>query len=146
MKQLSKLRRVGTTEFKGQVFINIREYYEDKATGDHKPGKKVMGAPFPQPRPLSTCRQGLSDAHFCSFGTQGISLTLDQYRRLVEVMPEINAVLAEQGHDAPDAPVAAEAAPAPKPKTKKSSTKQKKSNIEATSDEEGAGQDESDEE
>ena len=31
-------RKVTISEFKGKLFINIREYYEDKSTGELKPG------------------------------------------------------------------------------------------------------------
>ncbi|KAL1735497.1 transcriptional Coactivator p15-domain-containing protein [Schizophyllum commune] len=33
-------KRASTSEFKGQRYINIREYYVDKASGEEKPGKK----------------------------------------------------------------------------------------------------------
>ena len=34
--QLSKMRKVTVDEFKGNVLVNIREYYEDKASGTEK--------------------------------------------------------------------------------------------------------------
>ncbi|KAL1717429.1 transcriptional Coactivator p15-domain-containing protein [Schizophyllum commune] len=33
-------KRASASEFKGQRYINIREYYVDKASGEEKPGKK----------------------------------------------------------------------------------------------------------
>ncbi|CAF1584319.1 unnamed protein product [Rotaria magnacalcarata] len=36
--ELSKLRYISVSEFKGKSLVNIREYYEDK--GVQKPGKK----------------------------------------------------------------------------------------------------------
>jgi len=38
--QLSKMRKVTVDEYKGNVLVNIREYYEDKASGELKPGAK----------------------------------------------------------------------------------------------------------
>lgn len=35
------MRRVTVSEFKGSTMIGLREYYVDKATGQHKPGSKV---------------------------------------------------------------------------------------------------------
>ncbi|KXJ91056.1 transcriptional Coactivator p15-domain-containing protein [Microdochium bolleyi] len=112
---LSANRRVGISNFKGKVLINIREYYTD-AAGDMKPGKK------------------------------GISLSLEQYASLVNAIPSLNAELAEQGHDVPDTRAGAlskavahssdedeDETPVDK---KKAPKKAKKSNIEATSDEE----------
>ncbi|KAF9521018.1 hypothetical protein BS47DRAFT_1378456 [Hydnum rufescens UP504] len=37
---LGNLRRAAITGFKGKVYVNIREYYEDKKDGQEKPGKK----------------------------------------------------------------------------------------------------------
>jgi hypothetical protein len=37
---LGKNKAVSVSEFKGQVFVNIREYYNDKESGERKPGKK----------------------------------------------------------------------------------------------------------
>jgi hypothetical protein len=34
-------RRVTVSDFKGQTLVSIREYYEDKESGQMKPGKKV---------------------------------------------------------------------------------------------------------
>ena len=33
-------RKVTVNEFKGKLLINIREFYDDKATGEEKPGSK----------------------------------------------------------------------------------------------------------
>lgn len=38
--QLGKMKFVDVREFKGMTLIDIREYYEDKNTGELKPGKK----------------------------------------------------------------------------------------------------------
>lgn len=38
--QLSNKRRVVVAKFQGNMFVNIREFYEDKS-GEMKPGKKV---------------------------------------------------------------------------------------------------------
>jgi hypothetical protein len=37
---LGRDRRISSSSFKGKRYINIREYYEDKKTGEMKPGKK----------------------------------------------------------------------------------------------------------
>lgn len=38
--QLGSRKRVSVSEFKGKLLVDIREYYEDKADGSMKPGKK----------------------------------------------------------------------------------------------------------
>lgn len=38
--KLSGKRRIVVQEFKGNWFVNLREYYEDKS-GEMRPGKKV---------------------------------------------------------------------------------------------------------
>ncbi|KAK6217361.1 putative transcriptional Coactivator p15 [Colletotrichum tabaci] len=103
---LSNKRRIGISQFKNTTFINIREYYEKD--GEMLPGKK------------------------------GISLTVAQYETLVKVIPAINEKLRTIGHDVDnvkeggDAPTAVESLKKPV----KEKSKAKKSNIEATSDEE----------
>lgn len=37
---LGRGRRISLSSFKGKRLINIREYYEDKKSGEMKPGKK----------------------------------------------------------------------------------------------------------
>lgn len=37
---LGKMKRASISEFKGQRFVDIREYYVDKSSGEGKPGKK----------------------------------------------------------------------------------------------------------
>ena len=54
---------VQVREFKGRTFIDIREYYVDKATMDTRPGKK------------------------------GISLSCEQYQKLKSIISEIDAAL-----------------------------------------------------
>lgn len=39
--KLSGKRRVTIDNFKGNTMVNIREYYEDKSSGNMLPGKKV---------------------------------------------------------------------------------------------------------
>lgn len=38
--ELSEKRRVTVRHYKGKVLIDLREFYEDKATGAMKPGKR----------------------------------------------------------------------------------------------------------
>ncbi|OLN93045.1 putative RNA polymerase II transcriptional coactivator [Colletotrichum chlorophyti] len=103
---LSNKRRIGVSQFKNNTFVNIREFYEKD--GDMLPGKK------------------------------GISLTVTQYEALVKAIPAINEKLRALGHSVGDAeedagpPVASEF---DKPAKSKSS-RNRKANIEATSDEE----------
>ncbi|KAF2445957.1 PC4-domain-containing protein [Karstenula rhodostoma CBS 690.94] len=59
-------RRVTVSDFKGQTLVSIREYYEDKESGQMKPGKK------------------------------GISLPIDQYNALLAAAPLLETVLAER--------------------------------------------------
>lgn len=61
--EISGKRRVTVRKFRSSVLIDIREYYEDKASGEDRPGKK------------------------------GISLTKDQYEKLKELIPEIDAAV-----------------------------------------------------
>ncbi|KAK1654204.1 transcriptional Coactivator p15 [Colletotrichum phormii] len=103
---LSNKRRIGLSQFKNTTFVNIREFYEKD--GDMLPGKK------------------------------GISLTVPQYEALVKAMPAISEKLRAMGHDVEDVEEdggASTAIEAPKPAAKEMS-RAKKSNIEATSDEE----------
>lgn len=108
---LSANRRVNISDFKGKTFVNIREYYMDMS-GNARPGKK------------------------------GISLGIDQFNAFVKSIPGINAELNEQGHETTDLPSAESAATArpsssssSKDGKKEKAAKPKKSNIEATSDE-----------
>ena len=57
--QLGGKRKVRVSRFKGKIYVNIREYYDDKNTGEEKPGNK------------------------------GIALTLEQWERLSESVSEI---------------------------------------------------------
>lgn len=73
---------------------------------------------------------------------QGISLSLEQYKALLRVLPELNASLQAEGHSVGSVPPAAAgeevAGPSGKSAKEKKSTK---SNIDATSDEdEGDGE------
>lgn len=105
--ELSAKRRVTTSKFKNNTFVNIREYYE--ADGEMRPGKK------------------------------GISLSVDQYKAFLKAIPAINAELQRDGHKIDKIEVAdiPDADEEPRPtKSKPSKKPSKKSNIEATSDEE----------
>mmetsp|Transcript_11265 Transcript_11265/g.11301 ORF Transcript_11265/g.11301 Transcript_11265/m.11301 type:complete len:110 (+) Transcript_11265:80-409(+) len=56
-------RKVSVSDFKGKKYINIREYYTDKSTGEEKPGKK------------------------------GIALTVEQWESLKEKISEIDSCI-----------------------------------------------------
>ena len=61
--ELSGKRRVTVRKFRSSILIDIREYYEDKSSGEERPGKK------------------------------GISLTKEQYEKLKELLPEIDSAV-----------------------------------------------------
>uniref|UniRef100_A0A0N4UKR6 PC4 domain-containing protein n=1 Tax=Dracunculus medinensis TaxID=318479 RepID=A0A0N4UKR6_DRAME len=60
MFELGKMRFVCVRSFKGKTFIDIREYYNDKGSGQMKPGKK------------------------------GISLSIDQYEQFKCILDSID--------------------------------------------------------
>lgn len=62
---MGKNKFVTVREFKGSVYIDIREFYEDKNSGELKPGRK------------------------------GISLNAQQYQKLKELIPEIDEKLSK---------------------------------------------------
>jgi hypothetical protein len=63
---LGAKKYVSAQAWKGRTMIHIRERYEDKNTGELKPGKK------------------------------GIALSIEQWKELVRVMPEVDAVCPAQ--------------------------------------------------
>merc|ERR1711862_885503 len=58
--EIGARRKVRVSQFKGKLYVNIREYYIDKATGEEKPGNK------------------------------GIALPIDQWDSLVKLVPKVN--------------------------------------------------------
>lgn len=65
---IGNMKKVTVSVFKGRVLVNIREFYEDKTTGEHRPGSK------------------------------GIALNLDQWSQLVEQVSEIGTKLHYAGN------------------------------------------------
>ena len=63
--QLSNKRRITLRQFKSSLLVDIREFYEDRVSGEELPGKK------------------------------GISLTLEQFHKLKELIPAIEAAIEE---------------------------------------------------
>lgn len=61
--ELSGKRKVTVQKYRTSILVDIREYYEDKASGLERPGSK------------------------------GISLTKEQYEKFKELIPEIDAAL-----------------------------------------------------
>ncbi len=59
--ELSTRRRITLRKFKSNILIDIREFYEDRSTGEELPGKK------------------------------GISLTVEQFLKFKELIPMIEA-------------------------------------------------------
>lgn len=128
--KLSGKRRIVVQEFKGNWFVNLREYYEDKS-GEMKPGKKVSdhnGQRFRSE--CCTLRQ-----------SQGIMLSVEQYQTLVGNVPAITKELRKHGVKIAGGAAAEDDAEEEeeedeKPaRSKKKEPKSKKANIEATSDE-----------
>lgn len=57
--ELDRNRRVSVSNFKGKQYLNIREYYQDKSSGEMRPGKA------------------------------GITLTKNEWNQLLALQPEI---------------------------------------------------------
>ncbi|KAL8645267.1 MAG: hypothetical protein Q9210_006806, partial [Variospora velana] len=53
-EKLSNNRRITISDFKGKTMVDIREYYEDKSTGEMMPGKKGISLPVAQFQSLVT--------------------------------------------------------------------------------------------
>jgi len=98
--QLSPMRRITLSNFKGSTLVSLREYYEDG--GVMRPGRK------------------------------GIALTIDQYQTLLKLIPALNAELGRAGITLEEAE--AEGGGRDQLVERKANAA-KKSNIEATSDE-----------
>ncbi|EMR09737.1 hypothetical protein PNEG_01922 [Pneumocystis murina B123] len=64
-----RTRRLSISRWRGQVLIDLREYYEETATGQMKPGKK------------------------------GLSLTQKQFEYLIKILPEVDAILKNMNKD-----------------------------------------------
>jgi len=63
--ELSKMRSVTVKDFKGRCYVNLREYYMDKDSGDMRPGRK------------------------------GIALSVEQWNKLKEHMDDIDKAVKE---------------------------------------------------
>jgi len=59
--QLAKMRYVKVREFKGKVYVDIREYYND-ASGDMKPGKKGISLSVEQWNTLKENMDNIDEA------------------------------------------------------------------------------------
>lgn len=127
--KLSGKRRIVVQEFKGNWYVNLREYYEDKS-GEMKPGKKVSE---PNARWLNS--------KFCILThEQGIMLSVEQYQTLVGSVPAITKELCKHGvkiagGDAAEDDAEEEDEDEKPARSSKKESKAKKANIEATSDE-----------
>lgn len=58
--ELDRNRRVSLSTFKGKQYLNIREYYQDKGSGQWRPGKS------------------------------GITLTKTEWKQLLDLQPQVN--------------------------------------------------------
>mmetsp|Transcript_12142 Transcript_12142/g.34235 ORF Transcript_12142/g.34235 Transcript_12142/m.34235 type:complete len:97 (-) Transcript_12142:106-396(-) len=59
---LSAMRQVDVSEFKGKKLVNIREYYNDKETGERKPGRKGISLTKEQWEKLKAAIEGIDRA------------------------------------------------------------------------------------
>jgi hypothetical protein len=84
--EIAKARRVTISEFKGKTMVGIREYYEKDS--QWLPGKKVYHATFRTSGDLLTL-------------LQGISMSVEQYSALIQIMPQIEELLKSQGQKLP---------------------------------------------
>lgn len=72
---------MSVSQFKGKSYVNIREYYDDN--GVQKPGKKGMN------------HQGLI-GYIQSIGYLGISLAVDQWEKLKNLVNQVDKDLKKQ--------------------------------------------------
>ena len=70
--------------FNGKILVDIREFYQDDS-GVQKPGIKGLYSPPPH---LTLLQENFNDLCICS---AGIALSLDQWEKLKDVIPEIDA-------------------------------------------------------
>ncbi|KAK4219112.1 RNA polymerase [Rhypophila decipiens] len=115
--ELAPLRRVGISEFKGKLLINIREYY-NAADGELKPGKKGISLSLDQYQAFLSVIPELNNL----LRAKGIEFD------------EPDSAELSSAAVAGDAPARSPAAA--KKEKKKPAKKSKKANIEETSEEE----------
>lgn len=131
--EISKMRRVTISSFRGKTMVNVREYYEKD--GQELPGKKVS-SPRPKLQP-----HGVGSWIALMPILQGISMPMDQFSALIKLLPDIAQALEEKGESLPrpmfsgDTDRPDNASDEEHVKTAKSASPSKQ-NIEATSDEE----------
>ncbi|KAJ5150982.1 RNA polymerase II transcriptional coactivator KELP [Penicillium canariense] len=106
--EISKMRRVTISEFRGRTMVSVREYYEKD--GQELPGKK------------------------------GISMSIEQFSALVELLPDLEQTLQQRGESLPRPVYSGAASQVDDEGDKEQSRPDKdaspsKQNIEATSDE-----------
>lgn len=120
----TEYKQVSVGKFQGKTLINIREYYKDKTNGDLKPGKKV----------LLSCT--ITQPHVMTDGPiQGIALNVESFKSLLNVIPAIKQALIDQGEDLGELASDDETTRITTKVVPKKEIKEKKSNIEDTSDE-----------
>ncbi|KAL8737666.1 MAG: hypothetical protein Q9181_001456 [Wetmoreana brouardii] len=120
--EITSTRRVNISEYKGQVMVNIREYYEDKSSGFMLPGKKGISLPLAQYATFLTLLPEIEK----SLAAKGETVPRPDYKPSQPASND-NAEEAEEGDDVEDATENSKRKPNPH---------QKKQNFEATSDEE----------
>jgi hypothetical protein len=135
--EISKMRRVTVSEFKGKQMISVREYYEQN--GEIKPGKKV----WKRIRAIALAggwffaKSGWPKTNL----PKGISMPLDQYSAFIELLPQIEKELGKNGETVPrpqyEGQLSIERGTQKEDESDvdEGNSMQKKSNIEATSDE-----------
>jgi hypothetical protein len=131
--EISKMRRVTVSEFKGKQMVSVREYYEQN--GEIKPGKKVWK------RIWAIALAGGYVTWSKTNLVKGISMPLDQYSAFIELLPQIEKELGKNGETVPrpqyEGQLSTErgAQKEDESDVDEGNGVQKKSNIEATSDE-----------
>ncbi|KAF6203477.1 hypothetical protein GE061_001808 [Apolygus lucorum] len=60
--ELGGNKRVTVREFRGKLYVDIREFYCDKNSGDMKPGKKGVSLPVNLWRKLCDVREEIDEA------------------------------------------------------------------------------------
>ncbi|GAD98302.1 RNA polymerase II transcriptional coactivator, putative [Paecilomyces variotii No. 5] len=119
--EISRLRRVTISTFRGKTMVNIREYYEKD--GQELPGKKTLLDCLPADR---------------NYVLQGISMPIDQFSAFISVLPQIESVLHEKGVvvPRPEYDESGEEVEGDKDTSSKEAAVMGRSNIEETSEEE----------
>lgn len=89
--ELGNMRKVTVSVFKGRVLVNFREFYEDKATGEEKPGSKGIALSLDQWKKFA--EQVMVFPNFCFQYLSNMFHLLDQFKMKFD---EIKAAVDER--------------------------------------------------